>query len=320
MRRLISIEEITKKIFSYKSVALFCHIRPDGDTVGSAVALKLALKKSGIDAEVFCTDEMPKTFKFLKATSEVKNKLIKDYEIYVAIDNADMQRLGEFGLLFEKKKETYSIDHHISNTNFAKYNYVCDRAANCENVYNVIRCANVEIDSEMANLLALGITTDTGNFRHKNVTAETLKIMSELIGYGADLNAICYHCFTEQSKERAKLFGLVMSRIRYFKNDKIAVATVRQSDFKETNAEKSETEGFIDFVMGIEGVEIGICIMEIEKNKYKISLRSKKADVNKVASTFGGGGHVLASGCQLFGEYEEVVERITYTASLYIDE
>ena len=111
-----------------------------------------------------------------------------------------------------------------------------------------------------------------------------------------------------------------MSKIRYFLDDRFAVATIRLSDLTQTNARPEETEGLVDFIMGIETVEVGACIMELENNKFKISFRSKGADVNAVASTFGGGGHILASGCQISGDYEEVVDRITFAVSRYIED
>jgi phosphoesterase RecJ-like protein len=118
-----------------------------------------------------------------------------------------------------------------------------------------------------------------------------------------------------QSKARAKLFGRVMANIRYFLSDRFAVVSVFEKDIKDCGATPDETEGFIDFVMGINTVEVGACLMEIGKNKYKISFRSKETDVNAVALTFGGGGHTLASGCQISGEYEDIVDRITFAVS-----
>ena len=109
-----------------------------------------------------------------------------------------------------------------------------------------------------------------------------------------------------------------MSKIRYFLDGRFAVASVLEKDILESGAKKDETEGFIDFVMGIDGVEVGACVLEMGKNKYKISFRSKGTDVNEVAGTFGGGGHVLASGCQIQGEYEEVVDKICFAVSRHI--
>ena len=317
---MIGLSELSSKLKQEKSVALFCHIRPDGDTLGSALALSNALKNLGIRAQVFCDDVVPSRFFFLDAVKTVKRELDGEYSAFLAIDCADSSRLGNFYDAFVKHKNTYSIDHHVSNTRYAKVNYVFDNSSNCENVLSLIEELGVDIDKETATLLLMGIMTDTGNFKHKNVSANTMHSAGKMVEKGADVNSVHYYMFTKQSKERAKLFGQTMSKLRYFLDDRFAVATVRLNDLKDANALPEETEGFIDFVMGIETVEVGACIMELEKNKFKISFRSKGADVNAVAGTFGGGGHILASGCQISGEYEEVIDKITFAVSRYIED
>jgi phosphoesterase RecJ-like protein len=157
--------------------------------------------------------------------------------------------------------------------------------------------------------------TDTGNFKHSNVTANTFNVASELAKRGADFNKIVYNTFTKQSKARAKLFGAVTSKIRYAFQDRFAIITITKKAIEEAGATPDETEGFIDFIMGIDTVEIGASVMEMANNKFKVSLRSKNADVNAVASSFGGGGHVHASGCQIQGEYEEVIDRLSFAVS-----
>ncbi len=314
---MITLSELKNLIVKEKSVALFCHVRPDGDSLGSALALKLALKSLGVNADVLCDDILPLRFSFLNEIATVKKDLsdIQNYSALIAIDCAEINRLGDFALAFDGFKNTYSIDHHISNTMFAKVNYVVDNASNCENVYDLITELGVEINVEIAELLAMGIVTDTGNFKHNNVTEKTFKVASVLRAKGADFNKIVYHTFTKQTKARAKLHGLVTSKIRYFLDDKFALITVTQNDLELCGAKPDETEGFIDFIMGIDTVEVGASVMEIAKNKYKISLRSKSADVNAVASSFGGGGHVCASGCQIHGDYEEVVDKLCFAVS-----
>lgn len=318
----MSIEEIAYWLFKEKSVAIFCHIRPDGDTVGSAVALHYMLRDNGIVADIYSSDDIPLKFNFLKGIEDIKNKFdtSTEYSAYVAVDCAEVSRLGDFATIFADKKNTYVIDHHISNRGYAKRNCVIDRAANAENIYALATCKNMKIDKKIANALAMGIVTDTGNFRHKNVTPDTLRIAANLVEYGADLNEIYFNCFTAQSRERAKLFGATMEKIRYFADGRIAVISIMQEALKKSGAKIEDTEGFIDFIMGIKGVEIGISVLEIDKEVFKISLRSICADVNAVAQNFGGGGHVLSSGCQICGEYEEVVDRITVTATKYIPE
>ncbi len=313
-----TIEELSLKLKKEKSVAIICHIRPDGDTLGSALALFHALNNLGIKAKVFCDDTVPSRFFFLKSASLVESTFSGEFSAMLAIDCADVTRLGCFYEQFSKHKNTYSIDHHVSNTRYAKENLVIDNASNCENVLALIESLGAQITQEIANLLAMGIMTDTGNFRHKNVTPNTLSSASKLVEKGADLNNIYFHMFSKQSKERAKLFGLIMSKIRYFLDDRLAVGSILEKDLLNSGAKKDETEGFIDFIMGIDTVEVGVCILEMGKDKYKISFRSKGTDVNEVASTFGGGGHVLASGCQIQGEYEEVVDKICFAVSRHI--
>lgn len=312
---MISLSALSNKLKAEKSVALICHVRPDGDTLGSALALKLALNQLGVTADVYCDDPVPSRFFFLNEASLVKSSLDGEYSAIVAIDCADITRLGSFYQAFSAHKNTYVIDHHISNDSFAKVNYILELSSNCENILSLIEEMGVTINKEIANLIATGIMTDTGNFRHKNVTPNTLYSAAKMVEKGADLNAIYFHMFSAQSKQRAALFGKVMSRIRYFYDGRFALATVRLTDFLETGAAQNETEGFIDFIMGIIGVEVGACVMETQKDKYKISLRSKSADVNAVASSFGGGGHTLASGCQINGDYEEVVDRLCFAVS-----
>ena len=315
-----SLKEIAEKLFKEKSVAIFCHVRPDGDAIGSAAALKSALNLKGIKADLYCEDVIPARFSYLNVLSEFSTELNGEYTAFFASDCADVYRLGKFGDAFLNHKNTYSVDHHVSNRGFAKYFYVSDTASNCENVYELIKCAGIVADKTIAERLMTGVVTDTGAFRHKNVTPETLKVAAELLKSGADLNNIIYKNFYEQSAERAKLFGMTMAKLRYFYDKRLAVATVSLKDIEESGAKQDETEGFIDFLMGVSAVEVGVCMLETEKNKYKISFRSKGADVNAVAGEFGGGGHTLASGCRIAGEYEEVVDKIRFAVSKYLPE
>ncbi len=319
MKRLISLKAFSEKLKTEKSVAIFSHVRPDGDTIGSALALRLALISLGIKADVYCTDDIPERFLSFVGAKEYKKSIANDYSAFFAIDSADITRIGDFAPIFSAHKNTYSLDHHVSNRGYAKNHIMIDTAANCENVYNLVLELGVEITKDIADCLALGIVTDTGNFKHNNLTKETFYIASKLREKGADFNFIAFKTFTEQSKHRAKLFGLTMSNIRYFLDDKMAFATITLENIEKSGAKPDETEGFIDFVMGITGVEVGVCALEMAKNTYKISFRSKKTDVNAIASTFGGGGHTFASGCRISGEYEEVVDKVYCAVKRFIE-
>lgn len=308
--------EIAKQLNNSNTVAVFCHVRPDGDALGSALALSVALKNAGKNAYAVCDDPVPEKFGFFSVAGEVLNDLpfgAEKFDALVSVDCADVTRIGVNSGIFDKFKGlTVNIDHHISNNRYAKYNYVFERTATCELLPEIFKAAEYEITKEIADLLALGLLTDSGNFTHRDVSGNTFRIAAELRDKGADFCSISYEMFSRQPKSRAILYGRVMNRMRFALDDKLAFITITRQDIAETGADKSLTEGFVDFPLSIDGVEVAVALMEVKKGQYKASLRSKRANVNAVAATFGGGGHILASGCMLFGEYEEVIERITY--------
>ncbi|MBQ0099235.1 MAG: DHH family phosphoesterase, partial [Firmicutes bacterium] len=186
-----SLVEIAENLKREKKVAVICHVRPDGDALGSAVGLTLALKSLDIEVKTFCDDVIPKKFEFLDAQSFFSREINEDFSALVAVDCADSLRVGEkISLIFSKHKNTYNIDHHISNDRFAKYNYVYDNSSNSENIYELIKVLGVKITPQIANYLFMGVMTDTGNFRHKNVTPHTFLTGASLVESKADANTI----------------------------------------------------------------------------------------------------------------------------------
>ena len=310
-----SIDEVVKLLKNSKKVGVFCHARPDGDSLGGLLALTLALRSAGKYAVAFCEDAPPEKYCFLPAMKEVETTFQNaEYDLFISVDCADSSRMGCFAKEFTKfKGATLNIDHHISNTKFAKYNYVIECPASCQILVDVLNKAKFEIDRQIADLLMLGLITDTGNFVHSDVTAASFQTAALLRDKGADVQAINYNMFQRQTRARAELYGRVMRNIHYAHEDKFAYIIISARDIEESGADKSMTEGFVDFPLTIDGVEVAASILEFKEGQYKTSLRSKgKVNVNAVASTFGGGGHVLASGCMLFGSLEEVIDRLSY--------
>lgn len=310
-----TLARIVSQLNSAMAVGVICHVRPDGDALGSGLALVLALKNAGKDAYMLCEEPAPERLKIFPALSDVSTSLPAgvDFDLLISVDCADLTRLGTFAQAFRKfKGNTINIDHHISNDKFAKINYVRDCTATCEIIPEVLKAVGMPIDRDIANLLTMGLLTDSGNFSHQDVSANTFAVAAELRAAGADFAGIGYEMFTRQSKNRAMLYVRVLNSMRFCLDDRLVFLTVTQKDFAETDTDKSQTEGFVDYPLSIEGVEVSIALMEVKKGQYKASLRSKRISVNAVASEFGGGGHILASGCMLFGEYEEVIERLTY--------
>lgn len=318
----MTLNEIAEKLKKIKNATIFCHMRPDGDTLGAALGLKGILSKCKIESEVVCESEIGCKFMFVDGMSEITQKPVKDYKTYIAVDSSNENRLGELGDTFiNAKKVKFNIDHHISNSRYGDYFYVEDCTATCEIITVLADAMGVEIDAHIAKCLMLGLSSDSGNFAHKNVTEKTFTTAAKLMACGADINEIQYNMFKKQSRTRALLFGKTMSKIRYFNDYRIAIISIDKKLLNECGATSEVTEGFIDFPLSVDGVEVAACLLETKPDVFKISLRSKgKADVNKIASVYGGGGHVLASGCMIAGELEEVIDKLTYTIKQHIDD
>lgn len=311
----MTLNEIADKIKNLKNVVIFSHNRPDGDTIGSATALKLALEKLGANVVLCCNAEVPQKFFYIKGANEYKktSEIKGEFDGFIAVDCSSESMFDTAYSFFKSHKNTFNIDHHVSNTRYAKHNYVLDTGACCEILYELICLLGVEICSDIANSLLLGLVTDTGNFGHSNATPNTLKIASKLMEKGGNLHLTVQKMFKDQSKERATLYSRVISNMQYHLDGKVAVLVITKNDLKECNAVDNMTEGFIDFPLTVRTVEVAISLLEVGSLQYKISLRSKgKVNVNEIASIYGGGGHVLASGAMLKGYKEDIIDKLVY--------
>lgn len=317
----MTLEEIARQLKKYKSAAIFCHMRPDGDTLGAAMGLKWLLESGGARCSVVCESPVPEKFFFLEGFREVGMAPSGVEEAYIAIDCSDVYRLGALGETFERaKKPKFNIDHHISNSRFGDFVYVEDCAATCEIVSLLAEYFDTPLSPTAADYLMTGLSSDTGNFAHQNVTERTFLCAARLMARGADIHRIQYNMFKKQSAARALLFGRTMSGIRYLLDGRFAVISISRRQMEECRATSDLTEGFIDFPLSVDGVEVAACLLETADERYKISLRSKgRADVNAVAATYGGGGHILASGCMLSGSLEEVIDKLRFTVSQYLE-
>ncbi len=320
-----NLESIAKRILRAKGVLIMTHMRPDGDAYGSALALAEGLKKLNTPVQVCDESPVPSNLAFLDGVEQIKNKPQEGYDLVVAVDCSDEQRLGALQTCFlaakRKNIDTVNVDHHVSNTRFAKFNYVRECAANCMNIAALIAYMGIPFDKKIAEYLLVGLLTDSGNFSHDDVGEEAFSLAAKLVAAGADVCYYNYHLFKKQPKERAKLFGRVMSGIRYAHENRFAAIVVTQEEMRACGADEGMTEGFVDFPLNVEGVEVAASIMEVRKGQYKISLRTKNyADANRIAGVYGGGGHVRAAGCMLFGDVEEVWDRLSYTVFQHLED
>jgi phosphoesterase RecJ-like protein len=318
-------ENIAKQLKQAKSVVIFAHMRPDGDAFGSALALSAALDYCNVKNEVCVETDIPSNLAFINGIDKVKKAPTGEYDLLICVDSSDLQRLGalsdEFLRATRKHITTINVDHHISNTRYAKYNYVRECSANCMHIARLIEYMGVPFDKKIAEYLLIGLLTDSGNFSHDDVDEETFLVASKLVASGADIAKLTYRLFKRQSKARAKLFAMTMSGMRYYLDDRFALIVITREAMEKCGADNGATEGFVDFPLNVDGVEVACSLMEVKTRQYKVSLRGKTyADVNKIAGVFGGGGHVKAAGCMLFGDLEEVIDKLVYTVSQYLDD
>ncbi len=304
-----------------KRAALFTHIRPDGDALGSMNGLGLALKKKGIEVDCYCDSEVPALLSFLpNANNVLSGTLNGNYDVFISIDCADEYRLGKYKDAFLKHPNSINIDHHVTNTNYAKTNLIKNLSSSCELIFEVLKALQLEIDDEIALALYVGMVTDTGHFTQANTTSGSHIAAAELIKYNIDIEYISQKLFKEISKDKLMLIKDCITSMRFFSKDRISFIGIKSDMLKQYNLEINETEGIINYAINISGVLIGICLTESAKNAYKVSLRSKKGvNVAEVASIFGGGGHVQAAGFMVNGCFEDVIERIVKACEKVID-
>ncbi|MDD2647842.1 MAG: bifunctional oligoribonuclease/PAP phosphatase NrnA [Eubacteriales bacterium] len=295
--------EVAAALINAKSVAIFMHVNPDGDTIGSALALRLALISLGKRAEVFCQDAMPRVYRYLEGIKSVKTAegvSPSDFDLAVSTDVSDIERMGDLRGLFSAIAKCAQIDHHETNPMFADFNYVDGMAsATAYLVYEMLSWISAPLTCEIAVCLYTGVSTDTGNFMFRNTDDRAFEMMPALMRAGLPLTALSSRLFREMSRSHVLLLGKALKSIRYIKDGKIAVMTLSQAEMDECGAKPEHADGVVNFGIDTEGVYLASLARE-SSGKTKFSLRAKEpCSAARVALRFGGGGHELAAGCTI---------------------
>ncbi len=307
-----TVGEFKKFIKKNNTFLILSHINPEPDAIGSALSFFHYLKSLNKTVVVYNPDGVPKFMKFMPYSGIViKKPPLHNFDAAISVDASGIDMLGDkFNML--KKSALANIDHHKTNTAFGDLNIVEPCAsATCELIYVLFRKAGVPIDAATASLLLAGIIYDTGSFKYRNTTAKTLKISSELVKSGADIAGISEKLYENQPLNKLKLLEIILNKFQLSPNGKIASVEVTKSMYKATGTTKEDTEGMIDYPKSINGVIVAVLFREIDKNKYKISLRSKNdLDVSDIAKEFGGGGHRNAAGCTITGRLVDIKNKV----------
>jgi len=313
---MIDFQEVINAINAASKIAIYTHKNPDGDAIGSAFALKLALLSLGKLADVYLeNNDSVKLFPFTKDTDAIPTlKGVRiaeiDCDLRICVDCADKARLGVKEKNFTG--DTIAIDHHISHVEFAGLTILDREAAACgEIIYSLIRALGVEITADLADNLYMAIVSDTGGFKYPAVTPETLRIAADLIEKGTNFSEISRDIFDIHSMAYLNLTKIAIDKITLYCDGKIAVLTVDNADFTAAGISEESADRIVDLPRNIGGVEVSVYVRRRKDGEIKMSLRSNgDINVSEIAQKFGGGGHIRAAGFETKNEdvVDEVIE------------
>lgn len=304
---------IANELRKAPEVALFSHISPDGDCLGSMLALGIALRKLGKQVFLYNPDEVPQNLVFLPGASEVMRSLPAQLpQTLCFVDCTDLRRVNLELNQLPDNAVILNIDHHISNQKFGTINLVeAQASATGEIVMELIRELGVSLDQEIATNLYTAMVTDTGSFQYSNTKPRTHRLAADLLESGIDLLQIHHHIFDQKPLAQVKLLTRGLTNLQLYTEGQLAVITLRQKDFEETGAQESLSEGVINNARSIEGVEVAVLFKELEPRKIRIGFRSNLwFNVNELAARFSGGGHQRAAGCTIEASLEEAKQAV----------
>ena len=308
----MTLDEILKQIQKAEKIVILTHESPDGDAVGSSLAMKLIVEKLEKTADVIIP-EYSRLFNFLPSAEAIMtDSEIKNYDLAISVDCATFKRMAKKEY-FENAKSTIVIDHHGSNTMYGDLNYVNPASpACCEVLAGMLKYYEIDITKDIGTCLMTGIITDTGGFRHVGITPETFEFTADLIRLGVDVPDIYKRTLNTKTRANFELSKRVMDRMEILEDGKVTFTYMNKKDEEEVGAEPGDHEGLVEIGRDIEGVEVSIFIRQKEnEDAYKISMRSgNKVNVSDICFLFGGGGHPRAAGALIQGNVEQVKEKL----------
>jgi len=312
-------QKVREAVDRGRRILVATHVDPDGDALGSAFALALALGGVGKEVAVYLKETIPYRYAFLPRPPVILDKLPQEgYDVVIVVDCGDLQRVGEGFEALKRAGYLINIDHHETNEAFGNLNIVDERASStAEILYLILKALGLPIDLPIAKNLYTAILTDTGSFRYQSTTKMAFSICEEMVASGVQPVDIAEEVYESHPKERFFLLCLVLGTLEMFQEDRIAVVRVTQDMFSRTGTNREYTEGFVEYIREIRGVQVACLLREIGNGRFKVSMRSKNGvDVAAVARAFGGGGHERAAGCTVAGDAHAVRDKIVGAFSL----
>ena len=284
------------------------HTNPDGDAIGSLIAMGLAMDALGKKNVIYNASSIPTVYRFLPAVERVRQEIKTDteYDCAIILDCGNLQRIGKAASVVERIPDIINIDHHVTNTGFGHYQIIDTGACStAEIVYRLIKAMDIPMTVEMATAVYTGILTDTGSFRFSNTNRAAFAICDEMVDLGVDPYAIAQHVYGTYSMGRIKLLNLALDSIEISPNGKLSMMTVTRDMLENTNTHPEDVDGMINYAKRIKDVKVAVLLQEKVNGSHShsdihnlhVSLRSDGTiDVSTVASQYGGGGHSSAAG------------------------
>lgn len=311
---------IKKALKSVNSVLIVAHIDPDGDCIGSMLALAMILEKLGITATTYCEDGVPRIYRFLAGADRVKKdfKCAERFPLAFAVDSSDLDRLGTNINLKDCAKFIINIDHHPDNSHFGNINYIFQRSCAAELIYRLCKYLKIEIDAKMAECLYVALITDTGNFRYESTSEETFAMAADLLKAGVKTHELTTKIYDNKTVASLRINSLALTNLEISSDRQIAWATVTEAMMEQIGAKGEDLIGLVDRIRSVEGIEVAVLFRE-EKGKIKINFRSKaRINVSEIASHFNGGGHHKAAGAVVEGDIDQVKKRVIEDIEKYV--
>lgn len=315
MRKRMSMRKISEMLDAVRTVGIAGHIRPDGDCVGSCMAVRLYLEENfpQLERVDVYLEEIPSSYHLLEGTDRIIHDCSRpfEYDLFIALDCGDARRLGDAARYLESAKHTVCYDHHISNTGYADENYIFpDSSSTAEVVYHIME--DEKISLAVARALYMGIVHDTGVFQYSCTKPETLETAANLLRKGVDGNYIIDTTCMEKSYVQNQILGRALLESIMVLDGTCIISAVKLKDMKFYGVKPADLDGIVSQLRLTRGVETALFLNEIGNQEYKVSMRSKEiVDVSEIARYFGGGGHVRAAGCTMQGSFYDVVNNLT---------
>ncbi len=314
-------KRVKDEIIKAHKIALFMHINPDGDCIGSVLALYMFLKKMDKDVCCFSANQeipVPKKLQFLPHSNEFNSCKDKKFDLSICLDVADPSRLGDQVFkIFLGGKTKIVIDHHVQHVDFVNIVLREHEAASTTQILYKLLCFIDKsiIDKDIATALYAGLVTDSGAFSFSNTSKETMFVAGELISYGIDNSEINRKLIKDLTIDVFNLKNRVYSNAKFYEKNQLGIIVFRKEDFIATKTSENETEGLINGIINIDSVELAVSISEIGDKQFKVSFRSKhNVNASACAKCFGGGGHFFAAGCRVYGYFDDVYDKILNVA------